>query len=324
MKSSILALSGQHQVFHLAEKPPSIVLLLKSKAMKESLIEEVSDTAFMAAAYRAAESERPDALFRDPFAAQLAGNRGRMIVAGLPAKAFIGGWTVVIRTCVIDEQIRSAVVDGVDTIVNLGAGLDTRPYRMALPASLRWIEVDQSRIIEMKEHSLVAEKPSCHLERIKLDLSDAGARRKVLEQATAGSRKVLILTEAVMPYLTEDAVASIAADLRANRAIRYWITDYFSPEAYQYRRRNRMDQAMRNAPFQFEPEDYFGFFAGLGWHPREIRYLAEEADKLNRPPAFPVIIRLVTRILGLFMPQERRAAMKRYTGYVLFESSERV
>lgn len=65
----------------------------------------------------------------------------------------------------------------------------------------------------------------------------------------------------------------------------------------------------------------FGFFAGLGWHPREIRYLAEEADKLNRPPAFPVTVRFVTRVMGLFMSRERREAMKRYTEYVLFEPS---
>lgn len=291
--------------------------------MTDSLIKDVSDTAFMAAAYRAAESERPDALFRDPLAARLAGERGKMIVAGLPARAFIGGWAVVIRTCVIDEQIRSAIGDGVDTILNLGAGLDTRPYRMMLPASLRWIEVDHPHVIELKERSLGDEKPRCRLERIKLDLSDAGARRKVLEQATAGSRKVLILTEAVIPYLAEDAVASLAADLRANPAIRYWIADYFSPEAYQYRRRTHMDRAMQNAPFQFEPKDYFGFFAGLGWQPREIRYLAEEADRLNRPPAFPVTVKWATRVIGLFMSRERREAMKKYTGYVLFEPSER-
>ena len=291
--------------------------------MSDSLIEDVSDTAFMAAAYRAAESERPDALFRDPLAARLAGERGKMIVAGLPARAFIGGWTVVIRTRVIDEQILSAIARGVDTILNLGAGLDTRPYRIDLPASLRWIEVDLPQVIELKERSLGDEMPRCLLERIKLDLSDAGARRKVLEQAAARSGKVLVLTEAVVPFLTEDVVASLAADLRANPAIRYWIVDYFSQEAYQYRRRTHMDQAMKNAPFQFEPKDYFGFFAGLGWHPGEIRYLAEEADRLNRPPAFPVAVKLFTSVMGLFMSRERRAAMKRYTGYVLFEPSER-
>lgn len=289
--------------------------------MNDQLIQNVSDTALMAAAYRAAESERPDALFRDPLAARLAGERGRKIIAALPPGAFMGGWTVVLRTCVIDEQIKDALAAGVETILNLGAGLDTRPYRMALPASLRWIEVDQPQVIELKERSLGGEKPRCRLERIKLDLSDAGARRRILAQATAGSGKVLVLTEAVIPYLTEADVASLATDLRRNPAIGYWIADYFSPEAYQYRRRTGMDRAMHNAPFLFEPNDYFGFFAGLGWRPREIRYLAEEADRLRRPPAFPASTKWLMRVMGLFLSRERRAAMKRYTGYVLFEPS---
>ena len=54
--------------------------------MAESLIRGVSDTAFMVAAWRAAESARPDALFNDPFAARLAGEHGRAIVASLKLK----------------------------------------------------------------------------------------------------------------------------------------------------------------------------------------------------------------------------------------------
>jgi O-methyltransferase involved in polyketide biosynthesis len=41
--------------------------------MTDTLIENVSDTAFWIAHYRAVESARPDALFRDPLAALLAG-----------------------------------------------------------------------------------------------------------------------------------------------------------------------------------------------------------------------------------------------------------
>jgi methyltransferase (TIGR00027 family) len=290
--------------------------------MGDSHIQDVSDTAFMAAAYRALESGRPDALFRDPLAARLAGERGKKIIANLPTKAFVGGWTVVIRTCVIDEQIRAVIADGVDTILNLGAGLDTRPYRMALPASLRWIEADQANVIEFKEKSLNDQKPHCRLERIQCDLSDGTERRRVLEQAVAGSRKVLVLTEAVIPFLFEEDVASLATELRANPAIRYWIVDYFSHEAYEYRRRSGMNQAMQNAPFRFEPKDYFGFFSKLGWRPKEIRYLAEEAVRLKRPPAFPAATRWIMRIAGMFMSQERRKAMKRYAGYVLFEPAE--
>jgi O-methyltransferase involved in polyketide biosynthesis len=52
--------------------------------MADSLIQDVSDTAFMVAAYRAIEAQRPDALFRDPLAGKLAGTRGEKIVANLP------------------------------------------------------------------------------------------------------------------------------------------------------------------------------------------------------------------------------------------------
>ncbi|HEX5051508.1 MAG TPA: class I SAM-dependent methyltransferase, partial [Planctomycetota bacterium] len=46
-------------------------------------IRNVSDTALWVAMYRAFESERPDAIFRDPYARRLAGERGEAIVSTL-------------------------------------------------------------------------------------------------------------------------------------------------------------------------------------------------------------------------------------------------
>lgn len=287
--------------------------------MTDTTIQNVPDTAFMAAAYRAIESERPDALFRDPLADKLAGERGRSIIASLPPQAMMGGWTVIIRTCIIDELIQQAIAQGVDTILNLGAGLDTRPYRMTLPETLRWIEVDHPTIIEWKRTRLSQEKPRCQLERIALDLADAQARRQLLDEVANRSGKVLVLTEAVTPYLPEEAVAALGADLRARTAMRYWIVDYFSPASYEYRRRSGMSRAMKNAPFLFEPKDYFGFFAAAGWQPKEIKYFAEEAQRMLRPAPFPWHVRLITSVLGILMPPEKRRAMKRYAGFVLFE-----
>jgi methyltransferase (TIGR00027 family) len=287
--------------------------------MTDSTIQNVPDTAFMAAAYRAIESERPHALFRDPLADKLAGERGRAILASLPPQAMMGGWTVIIRTCIIDELIQQAIAQGVDTILNLGAGLDTRPYRMTLPETLRWIEVDHPAIIEWKRTRLAQEKPRCQLERIALDLADAQARRQLLDEVANRSGKVLVLTEAVTPYLPEEAVAALGADLRATAAMKYWIVDYFSPASYEYRRRSGMSRAMKNAPFLFEPKDYFSFFAAAGWQPKEIKYFAEEAQRLRRPAPFPWHIRLITSVLGILMPPEKRRAMKQYAGFVLFE-----
>ena len=47
-------------------------------------IENISDTARWVAVYRAMETARPDAIFRDPFADRLAGRRGREILDEMP------------------------------------------------------------------------------------------------------------------------------------------------------------------------------------------------------------------------------------------------
>jgi O-methyltransferase involved in polyketide biosynthesis len=53
--------------------------------------------------------------------------------------------------------------DGVDTIVNLGAGLDTRPYRLELPYRLKWFEIDFPQMIEYKNGQVADQNPRCQL-----------------------------------------------------------------------------------------------------------------------------------------------------------------
>ncbi|MGC8595949.1 MAG: hypothetical protein ACP5MI_10155 [Candidatus Kryptoniota bacterium] len=50
----------------------------------DTLVENISDTAFWVAFYRAMETERSDAHFRDPYARLLAGNRGERIARSIP------------------------------------------------------------------------------------------------------------------------------------------------------------------------------------------------------------------------------------------------
>src|SRR5277367_665114 len=130
--------------------------------MAEPTFSNVSDTARWVAVYRAWESARSDALFKDPFAAQLAGEKGRAIAAVVPRQAR-SGWPMITRTTLIDDLILASIKDGCDCVLNLGAGLDTRPYRLALPPSLTRIEADLPATIEEKERLLAAEKPVCRL-----------------------------------------------------------------------------------------------------------------------------------------------------------------
>ena len=79
-------------------------------------IENVSDTARWVAIYRAMETERPDAIFRDPFARQLGGARGEAIVDSL-RRGRAAAWAMITRTAVFDEIIASKVKGaGVDLV----------------------------------------------------------------------------------------------------------------------------------------------------------------------------------------------------------------
>jgi methyltransferase (TIGR00027 family) len=102
----------------------------------------ITDTARWVAFYRAIESERPDPLFSDPYARMLAGLRGEKIVRRMKgARAY--AWPMSVRTKTIDKLIAQSITgDHVHLVVNLAAGLDTRPYRMDLPRQLTWVEVD--------------------------------------------------------------------------------------------------------------------------------------------------------------------------------------
>lgn len=286
--------------------------------MSEPLIRDVSDTSFWIAHHRAQETERADALFRDPFAARLAGERGPKIAGAMPNSRIIG-WMVVIRTRIIDDFILSAVGEGVDTVLNLGAGLDTRPYRMNLPASLHWVEADYSHIVDYKESQLAKENTRCRVERVKIDLADRAERKKLFSRINSQANKILVLTEGVVPYLSIEEAALLGDDLRALDPARYWLVDYFSPEAIKYRQRKKMGRRMQNAPFKFAPEDWFGFFRQHGWQPKQIRYLAEEGDRLSRPIPLPLPMKAAMNIWRLFMSNERRDALRRFAGYVLLE-----
>src|SRR5947209_5529656 len=194
----------------------------------EPSLRNISDTALWVAIYRARETERPDALFRDPFARKLAGARGEQIAQEMQLSQRYE-WPYVARTLRFDQIISEQVKQGADLVINLAAGLDTRPYRMELPASLKWVEVDLPGMIDYKEEILAGEKPRCVLERVRLDLADVPARRRLFQRLGSKSKKTLVVTEGLLVYLTRDENTALARDLAAQPSFRDWAIDLCSP-----------------------------------------------------------------------------------------------
>jgi methyltransferase (TIGR00027 family) len=248
----------------------------------EPLIRDISDTARWAAVFRAREHDRTDAVFRDPFARRLAGARGEEIADNLSA----GNrqlWAWVTRTYLFDQFIGEQVAQGVDLIVNLAAGLDARPYRMQLPASLNWVEVDLPDLLCYKEEVLRDEKPVCSLKRVGLDLADQSARRELFEELGRKARHVLVLSEGLLVYLDRKHVGSLAEDLARPSSFERWVFDLVSPGLLRMLQRQWQQQlAKADAPLKFAPREGPNFFNRYGWQTLDVRSILKTAAQIKR------------------------------------------
>jgi len=280
----------------------------------EPLIRNISDTALWMAMYRAMESEREDAVFRDPFASRLAGKRGEEIMSTIKV-ARRHAWSYIARTYNIDSFVKQEVENGADMIVDLAAGLDTRAYRMQLPSSLQWIEIDLPELLSYKRDVLANEKPVCRLERIPLDLANAGARQALFEELGRAAKRALIISEGLIVYLTADEVCALARDLALPPSFQRWATDLVSPALLRMLQRqigSTLGQA--GAPLKFGPEDGPAFFTKCGWTPIEVRSMLQTGAKLKRLP-------LLMRLFAMFPDSKGTKPKQIWGGVVLLEKS---
>ena len=287
---------------------------MDNRSKGDSTIGHVSDTALWVAMYRAMENDRPNPLFKDPLAARLAGERGQQIAESMPGGKLVE-WALVVRTVAIDCLISKAIHDGADCVVNLGAGLDSRPYRMRLPSSLRWIEVDFPGIIAMKSELLRDETPVCRLERMAVDLTDREASRALFKSIGAQAQNILVITEGVIYYLSNQEAANLSDDLLAVPSVRHWIHDYRNGMSFLPK---KWAKAFKDAPFKFNAPDWVGFFCERGWAIEQRVYADDEARRISRPMPFifpwsPLIS------LACAISSVARARMREMSGFVMFK-----
>jgi methyltransferase (TIGR00027 family) len=268
-------------------------------------LQSVSDTAFWMAYYRALESARPDALMHDPYARLLAGERGEQLVQRL-TKGRGMTWPI-LRTVCFDELILHWVTLGIDTVLNLAAGLDARPYRMRLPASLHWIEVDLPEVIAYKEEKLAGVVPVCRLQRIAAHLSQLDLRQALFAQVNVASARVLVLTEGLLTYLRAEEVTSLAIDLYNQSRFAYWVTDLAAPFIVERMKKHLgKDLCAANADMYFAPAEGPEFFRPLGWKLLEFRDFLDEGRRLNREIPMARLGRVIEPIFPWYIRRMRK------------------
>jgi methyltransferase (TIGR00027 family) len=276
-------------------------------------IHHISDTALWIAAYRAQESRRPDAVFNDHFADRLAGPRGHKMVEETPHTESMA-FAMVVRTSAIDRLVEQAIKLNVDAVINLAAGLDTRPYRMKLPADLKWIEVDFPSIINYKNEMLKDEKPNCDLRRIAADLSDEKDREKLFSELGANVKNGLVISEGLIGYLKNEEAAALSKAIYATPGLHYWIQDYRQGKLRNNKQTKDLSEKLKRTPLQFNEKKPLQFFAQQGWKIKENIFILDEADRIGKklPVMFPWSF-----MIKAFPKLIRKLANETY-GYVMF------
>lgn len=277
-------------------------------------IRDVSDTALWVAVYRAMESERADALFNDPYARRLAGERGQNIVDAMP-KGKAMAWPMIVRTAVMDELILQCVREGAASVLNLAAGLDTRAYRLDLPAGLRWYHVDFPPMVDYVRDDMAGEQPRCILQYVPADLREPAQRDGIFREAAAHG-PVLVITEGLLVYLPPENVAELAMALRTAAAAKWWISDIGTPLLLKRLSKTWLGRLRDgNAPFLFAPADAAAFFNPLGWRETTFRSSWTESLRLNRHVRFAGFWNFLMKL----SPKTERDAAIRMSGITLMQ-----
>ena len=182
----------------------------------------VGSTAVMVAAARAVETDRPDALIRDPYARLLVSEAGTgvwesMLDDSLVAKveSFDPEAAAVfqhmrsyqaVRTHFFDAHFNGAVAAGIRQVVILASGLDSRAYRLDWPAGTTVYEIDQPKVLAYKSATLAANgaTPSADRHEVPIDLRQDWPAPLVDAGFDAGAPTAW-LAEGLLMYLPADA-----------------------------------------------------------------------------------------------------------------------
>jgi methyltransferase (TIGR00027 family) len=258
--------------------------------MKKS---QPSRTAEYMALFRAVESARPEweRLFDDPLAIAFLRKSFRLLVhlARVPFAGNIVPWLIdtkgvagarsvaVVRTRFIDEQLVDALNKGCKQFVILGAGYDTRAYRIAGIEQARVFEIDHPNTSRAKQAHLKKRFRSLpqHVRFIAVDFNEQSLMQALASTDFDGRLKTFFIWEGVTNYLTP---AAVDASFRIIRELAQEIAIVFT----------YVDRAVLDSDNRFEGAaelrrilDQAGERWTFGFEPAELKaYLAERSYRL--------------------------------------------
>jgi len=213
-------------------------------------------TARLTAASRAHEHARKDSLFSDPLARKLAGREGRPHGRDM-------AWVVVPRTRFIDDTARTEYTLGTRQFVIVGAGMDTRAFRMNF-SEAHFFEVDKGALFSVKEPLLQDEELQCLTRStISMQLGLPGTTTLSSELKRRGfdpqSPSFWIL-EGLIMYLNPEQVGDLIAEIGKLVAVGSGVVHDAVTAGYM-----QMNIQVCGAPFLSGHDDYGSLWSQSGF-----------------------------------------------------------
>ncbi|MER7453457.1 SAM-dependent methyltransferase [Nocardia beijingensis] len=240
-------------------------------------------TALAIARSRAEEHDRPDRLFADPLAQLFLPSGGT--VGGGGSSEFMRGYFA-LRTRFFDDCVRGMAESGCRQVVLLGAGLDTRAFRMGWPAGARLFELDLPDTLAHKEKVLVERGAvaSCHRVVIPADLRTDWLDLLV-EHGLRSDQPTAWLAEGLLMYLTEEENRALLTAVGALSGQGSMLAvEHVNPETLALPQFQPVLDAFARigAPWRSAVHDPHRWLAASGWR-AEVTDPAVLARGLGRP-----------------------------------------
>lgn len=207
-------------------------------------------------------------------------------------KSVPGIWAgLMCRKRYIDEKLVAAAYE-IEAVVNLGAGFDTRLYRLPTVAQLPAWEVDQSENIQPKRLGLqkVFGQIPNRVKLVSIDFDHEASETVLASHGYSLDQRTFFVWEAVSQYLTESGIKTTFAFLAkaapgSRLAFTYIRKDFLDGDDFYNQERLYQQYVIKDKAWLYgwNPEEVADFLAQYGWRVIEHLGYDELAEKYVKP-----------------------------------------
>lgn len=205
-------------------------------------------TAYYCCGARAADAASVRPICGDTYAQRFMTGEGREVFAAF-AHFSAPNASNVTRARIIDDELRKRLaLDPGQLIVLIGAGFDSRAYRLG---GGRWVELDQPALLQRKEEQLPTAEATVPLQRVAIDFASETLGEKLAPWK--GTPNVIVVLEGVSQYLTQDQQRETFAAVREAFPSATLLCDLMSA-AFMNRATDRFRTVLRSLGTDFAPQ----------------------------------------------------------------------